>query len=79
MPEIRALFHEHVFEKAIDDMRFAGNRNQPPGNERFSAKIERMTGQQREAKPPGRPRRGVNRTERQAEVCRVSLIPSIAS
>ena len=32
------------------------NHSQPLGNERFYARIERMTGQRREAKPRGRPR-----------------------
>src|SRR5260221_7693821 len=33
------------------------NQNQPLGNERFYARIEKMTGMRREAKPRGRPRR----------------------
>ena len=32
------------------------NQSQPLGNERFHARIERMTGQRREAKPRGKPR-----------------------
>jgi putative transposase len=40
----------------MDDIRLALNQNQPLGNERFYAKIEKMVGIRREAKPRGRPR-----------------------
>ena len=42
--------------EAIEELRMAINQSQPLGNERFYAKIERMTGQRREGKPRGRPR-----------------------
>ena len=53
----RALFRAQLDRAAIDDIRLALNQSQPLGNERFYAKIERMTGVRREAKPRGRPRR----------------------
>ena len=52
----RALFRAQLDQPAIDDIRLALNQNQPLGNERFYAKIEKMTGARREAKPRGRPR-----------------------
>jgi putative transposase len=53
----RALFRGQMERAAIDDIRLALNQSQPLGNERFYAKIERMTGVRREARPRGRPRR----------------------
>ena len=41
---------------AIDDIRLALNQNQPLGNARFYAKIEKATGIRREARQRGRPR-----------------------
>lgn len=52
----RALFRAQLDKSTIDDIRLALNQNQPLGNSRFYDKIERMTGQRREAKPRGRPR-----------------------
>ena len=52
----RALFRPQLDKAAIDDIRLALNQNQPLGNNRFYAKIERMTGVRREARPRGRPR-----------------------
>lgn len=52
----RALFRAQLDRSAIDDIRLALNQNQPLGNSRFCDKIERVTGQRREAKPRGRPR-----------------------
>lgn len=37
-------------------IRLALHQSQPLGNERFYAKIEKMSGMRREAKPRGRPR-----------------------
>ena len=51
----RALFRAHLDKAAIDDIRLALNQNQPLGNARFYAKIERMTGVRREARARGRP------------------------
>jgi putative transposase len=55
----RALFRGHLDGTAIDDIRLALNQGQPLGNSRFYAAIERITGIRREAKPRGRPRKGV--------------------
>ena len=52
----RALFRTQLDKEAIDDIRLALNQNQPLGNNRFYAKIEKLTGERREAKPRGRPR-----------------------
>jgi putative transposase len=52
----RALFRPHLDRAAIDDIRLALNQNQPLGNSRFYARIEKLTGQRREARPRGRPR-----------------------
>jgi putative transposase len=52
----RALFRSELDRAAIDDIRLALNQNQPLGNERFYAKIEKMTGIRRQARPRGRPR-----------------------
>ena len=52
----RSLLRHQLDAQAIGDIRMAINQSQPLGNERFHARIERMTGQRREAKPHGRPR-----------------------
>ncbi len=52
----RALFRSQLDKAAVDDIRLALNQNQPLGNERFYARIEKLTGQRREARPRGRPR-----------------------
>lgn len=52
----RALFRTELDQAAIDDLRLALNQNQPMGNSRFLARIERMTGERRQARPRGRPK-----------------------
>ena len=52
----RQLFRAHLDKAAIEDIRLALKQSQPLGNERFYAKIEKMIGIRREAKPRGRPR-----------------------
>ena len=52
----RALFRAELDRAALDDIRLALNQSQPLGTARFHAKIEKMTGARREAKPRGRPR-----------------------
>lgn len=52
----RALFRAQLDKEAVDDIRLALGQNQPLGNERFYARIEKLAGQRREAKPQGRPR-----------------------
>ena len=56
----RALFRAQLDSDPIDDIRLALNQNQPLGNARFYAKIEKVTGERREPKPRGRPRLTVN-------------------
>ena len=52
----RALFRPALDRAAVDDIRLALNQSQPLGNSRFLAKIEKITGMRREARPRGRPR-----------------------
>jgi putative transposase len=52
----RDLFRPHLETTAIDDIRLALNQNQPLGDSRFHGKIERMTGERRQARPRGRPK-----------------------
>ena len=52
----RALFRAQMDGTAIDDIRLALNQNQPLGNTRFYARIEKATGVRREARHRGRPR-----------------------
>lgn len=51
----RALFGSELDSAAIDDIRLALNQNQPLGNSRFHAQIEKRLGERREARPRGRP------------------------
>jgi putative transposase len=51
----RQLFRSALDQDAIDDIRLALNQNQPLGTSRFYAKVERLTGERREARPRGRP------------------------
>ncbi len=53
----RNLFRSELDNEAISDIRLALNQNQPLGNSRFYTKVEAMTGQRREPKPRGRPRK----------------------
>ena len=53
----RAFFRVQLDRAAIAEIWLALNQSQPLGNERYYAKIERMTGVRGEAKPRGRPRR----------------------
>ena len=52
----RALFRAQLDGAAIDDIRLALNQNQPLGNSRFYAKIEKAGGVRRKARLRGRPR-----------------------
>jgi len=58
----RRLFRSPLDPETLSDLRLALNQSQPLGNERFYAKIERITGQRREARPRGRPRLDANVT-----------------
>ena len=51
----RALFRVALESDTIDNIRLALNQNQPLGNSRFHAQIERKLGERREARPRGRP------------------------
>lgn len=46
----RALFRARLDAAAIDDIRLSINQNQPLGNARFYARIEKATGARREAR-----------------------------
>jgi putative transposase len=53
----RALFKTQLDKEPLADIRMAIQQSQPLGDSRFSATIERMTGQKRALKPRGRPRK----------------------
>ena len=53
----RELFDSGLDDEPINELRMALNQNQPIGNQRFYAQIEAATGQRRELKKRGRPRR----------------------
>jgi putative transposase len=53
----RGLFDYVLSDKTITDIRLALNQTQPLGTSRFFDAIEQATGQRREAKPGGRPRK----------------------
>jgi putative transposase len=52
----RALFRGGQDADEISAIRLALNQNQPLGNARFLNRIEKLTGERREARPRGRPR-----------------------
>jgi putative transposase len=54
----RKLFHAALEDAPLADLRMALNQNQPLGNDRFYAEIEAVTGQRREPRKRGRPRKG---------------------
>jgi putative transposase len=53
----RALFRSHFDSEALAAIRLGVQQSQPVGSPRFLDTIERMTGQRREPKPRGRPRK----------------------
>lgn len=53
----RALFANEIDVAQITDIRMALQQSQPLGNSRFADAIERVTGERREVRPRGRPRR----------------------
>jgi putative transposase len=53
----RQLFDQVLPSKTVDDIRLALNQTQPLGNSRFFDAIEQATGQRREPKPRGRPKK----------------------
>lgn len=62
----RGLFRAELDEAAIGDIRMALNQGQPLGESRFIDSIERATGQRREVRPRGRPRKPDELSELQA-------------
>ncbi len=58
----RALFRPELDHDAIADIRLALDQGQPLGNSRFLDSIEQATGQRREVRPRGRPRKPVVET-----------------
>ncbi len=57
LPAYRALFRPELESEAIGDIRMALDQGQPLGDSRFIDSIERATGQRREPRPRGRPRK----------------------
>ncbi|MEF8718324.1 MAG: transposase [Candidatus Accumulibacter necessarius] len=55
----RSLFRPELDTDAISDIRMALDQGQPLGDARFIDSIERATGQRREIRPRGRPRKAV--------------------
>ena len=60
----RALFASEIEVTQITDIRMALQQSQPLGNSRFADTIERVTGERREVRPRGRPRRVKDEAER---------------
>ena len=58
----RALFRPELDAAAISDIRLALDQGQPVGDSRFIDHIERVTGQRRESRPRGRPRKAADVT-----------------
>ena len=58
LPAYRALIRPERESEAIGDIRMALDQGQPLGDSRFIDSIERATGQRREPRPRGRPRKG---------------------
>ncbi len=53
----RTLFDQVLNDKTLTNIRLALTQTQPLGNNRFFDAIEQATGERREAKPRGRPRK----------------------
>ncbi|MCX7150759.1 MAG: hypothetical protein NTY05_15405, partial [Rhodocyclales bacterium] len=63
----RSLFRPELDADAIGDIRMALDQGQPLGDSRFLASIERATGQRREVRPRGRPRKPTAAAVREKE------------
>jgi putative transposase len=59
----RALFVQQIDVAQITDIRMALQQSQPLGNSRFADAVERVTGERREVRPRGRPRRLIEAAE----------------
>ncbi len=68
-----AFFDQVLNDKTITDIRLALNQTQPLGNSRFFDAIEQATGQRREAKPRGRPRKPVQVASPQGDAKQLGL------
>jgi putative transposase len=68
MDAYRSLFWTALDQVAIDDIRLAFNQNKPLGDSRFYAKIERILGERRQAKPRGRPKRAAASSSEAEEI-----------
>ena len=68
----RALCRAQLDGAAIDDIRLALNQNQPLGNSRFYARIEKATGVRRQARQRGRPR--LETDEKQVVIARQGVL-----
>jgi putative transposase len=55
-PNYRQFYHAPLDGEAMADMQLTLNPSLPLGNSRFHAKIAQTAGEQREARPRGRPR-----------------------
>lgn len=53
----RGLFRNALEDRPLEDLRLALNQDQPIGNDRFYHQIETMTGQRRELRKRGRPKK----------------------
>jgi putative transposase len=53
----RELFRTALDEAPLNELRMALNQDQPIGNDRFNAEIQAMTGQKRELRKRGRPKK----------------------
>lgn len=69
----RALFRPELDAEAIDDIRLALSQGQPLGGSRFTDRIERVTGQRREVRPRGRPRKHAVEATLPAEQIRLDI------
>jgi putative transposase len=59
----RVLFRPHLEREGVADIRLALNQSQPLGDHRFHAKIAKIVGEPRQARPRGRPRKDVDGSE----------------
>ncbi len=62
----RALFRSELDKEALADIRLALDQGQPLGKSRFLDQVEKMTGQRREVRPRGRPRKSAAAGDNQA-------------
>jgi putative transposase len=73
----RELFNQVLSDKTITDIRLALNQTQPLGNSCFFDAIEQATGQRREAKPRGRPRKPAQDTSPQRDLEALAFAGSV--